>query len=111
MIISHTEKQGSMNNRELYKQKYEAQMHEWSAKLDLMKAQSEKLTAEAKLEMKPHLDSVHEKLGAAQARFQDAAMATDDRWHELTSSIDESWKDFKASVEGAYDALKRHDKG
>ena len=56
-----------METRELYRQKYEAQLHEWSAKIDVLKAQADKATAEAKLDAKPRLDALHAKLEAAKA--------------------------------------------
>jgi len=95
-----------METRELYKQKYEAQLHEWSAKIEALGAHADKLTAEAKLEAKPHLDALHVKLEAAKAKLHEIAAATDDRWDEVTKGADQIWHDVKASVEGAYDALK-----
>ena len=95
-----------MNSRDLYKQKYEAQLHEWSAKLDGMKAQSEKLTAQAKLDVKPHLDAVHAKLNAAKTRLNEIAAATDDKWEEVAKNVDHAWGDLKSAATGAYDALK-----
>lgn len=95
-----------METREIYKQKYEAQLHEWGAKLDLMKAQSEKLSAQAKLDAAPHLDSVHTKFEAAKAKLAELAAATDDKWDGFTKDVDHMWHDLKSSVEGAYDALK-----
>lgn len=99
-----------MEARELYKKKYEAQLHEWSAKLDVMMAQTDKLTAEAKLEMKPHVDAVQSKLEAAKAKLHGVAESTDDKWNTLVEGVDAAWTDLKASAEGAYDAMKRHEK-
>jgi outer membrane protein TolC len=95
-----------METRELYKQKYEAQMHEWNAKLDVMKAQTEKLTVQAKLDVKPHLDAVHAKFDAAKARLNEIAEATDDKWDDVVKEVDHAWNDLKAAAEGAYDAMK-----
>lgn len=100
-----------MEARELYKQKYEAQMHEWNAKLDLMKAQTEKLTVQAKLDVMPHVDAVHAKLDAAKAKLNEIAVATDDKWDDVVRGIDHAWSDLKAAAEGAYDAMKPHKKG
>lgn len=95
-----------METRELYKQKYEAQMHEWSAKLDGLKAQSEKLTAQAKLDAKPHIDAVHAKFDAAKAKLSAIADATDDKWNDVVKDVDGAWGELKAAAEGAYDAMK-----
>ena len=97
-----------METRDLYKQKYEAQVHEWTAKLDLMKAQSEKLTAQAKLDVKPHLDAVHAKYDAAKVRLEKLASTSDDKWNDVVAELDHGWTELKAAAEGAYDALKRH---
>ena len=99
-----------METRELYKQKYEAQMHAWNAKLDGLRAQTEKLTVEAKLDLKPHLDAVHAKFDAAKARLGEIAEATDDKWDDVVKTVDHGWNDLKAAAEGAYGALKRHKK-
>lgn len=95
-----------METRELYKQKFEAQIHEWSAKLDGMKAQAEKMTAQARIEAKPHLDAVHAKFDAAKAKLGAIAEATDDKWNEVVKDVDGAWSELKAAAEGAYDAMK-----
>ena len=95
-----------MESRELYKQKYQAQLHEWSARLDLMKARAEKFTAQSKLDVKPHLDAAQSKLEDAKARLEKISEATDEKWDHVAKDIDHAWTDFKAAVEGAYDAMK-----
>jgi uncharacterized coiled-coil DUF342 family protein len=100
-----------METREIYKQKYEAQLHEWSAKMDALEAQAEKLSAEAKLAAKPHLDTLRSKVQVAKAKLHEIAEATDDKWDEVKKGVDHAWNDVKASFEGAYDALKEHGKG
>jgi t-SNARE complex subunit (syntaxin) len=100
-----------MESRQLYKEKYEAQMREWSSKLDGMRAQTEKLTAQAKLDVKPHLDAVHLKIDAAKARLAEIAGATDQKWHDLVKDADLAWSDLKSAAEGALDAMKRHKTG
>jgi hypothetical protein len=91
--------------RELYKQKYEAQLHEWSAKIEALQAHADKLTADAKLDAKPHLDALRGKLDAAKAKVEEIARATEDRWDDVTKGADHAWNELTASVEGAYDAL------
>ena len=100
-----------METRDLYKQKYQAQMHAWTARVDVIKAQSEKLTAQAKLDIKPHLDAVHAKLDAAKQTWDALTAATDERWDDVVKQVDHTWLDLKAATEGAYDALKIDKKG
>ena len=95
-----------METRELYRQKYEAQIHEWSAKLEALIAHTDKLTAQAKLDAKPRLDAIHVKMDSAKAKLQEIASATDDKWDEVKKGAEHAWHEVKGAVEGAYDALK-----
>lgn len=94
-----------MDTRDLYKQKYEAQLREWSAKIAVLEAQADKATAEAKLQAKPHLDAVREKLAAVNAKLHEIAGATDDKWDDVKTGAEHVWSDLKQAVEGGYDAL------
>ena len=86
-----------METRELYKQKYEAQLHEWSAKLEALIAHTDVLTAQAKLDAKPHLDELHGKLDLAKSKLHEIAQ---------TKSAEHAWAEVKGAIEGAYDAIK-----
>jgi hypothetical protein len=91
--------------RALYKAKYEAQLHEWSAKIDGLKARADVLAAEAKIDARPHVDAMHTKLAAARAKLHDLAETTDDKWEDVKTGADLAWNDVKAAFEGAHDAL------
>lgn len=97
-----------MESRDLYKQKYEAQMHKWASKLDVLRAQTEVMTAQAQIDIKPHVDTVQAKFEAAKAKLMEIGAATDDRWDEVAKEVDGAWADLKAAASGAYDALKKH---
>jgi hypothetical protein len=99
-----------METRELYKQKFEAQLREWSAKLDALEAHADKVSAEAKIAAKPHLDTVHAQVQAAKAKLHQLAETTEDKWDDATKGAEHVWIDVKASLEGAYDALQKHGK-
>lgn len=98
-----------METREIYKEKYQAQIHEWTAKLDVLKARAEKMSAQTKLDAKPRMDSMTEKLDAAKAKMHDIASATDEKWEEVKKTVDHAWTETKAHVEGAYDAVMAMD--
>jgi hypothetical protein len=99
-----------MPTRDLYRQKFSAQLHEWNARLDLLVARSERLEVKAKLEVTPLVDAVHERLTSAKAALAEIAAATDDRWAAVVKDADKVWADLKAAADGANDALKRHAK-
>lgn len=98
-----------MDSRELHKQKYQAQLHEWEAKLSGLKASLEKSTAQAKLGAKPHVDAAEAACKAARSKLHDMTEATGDAWDEVARGIKDGWNEFEAAVTGAYDALKEHE--
>ena len=100
-----------MESRELYKQKYEAQIREWEAKVATIKAQADKLTAQARLDLQPHIEAVHTRFEAASAKLHEVTSTTEEKWEEMQRSADDAWSELKATAEGAYDAMKSHRSG
>jgi len=98
-----------METRELYRQKYQAQIHEWAAKLEVLKARAERMSAQNKLDAKPGMDAMHEKIEAAKAKMQDIATATDDKWDDVKKGLDHAWSETVGAIGGAYDALMAMD--
>jgi len=98
------------NNRDLYRQKYEAQLREWEAKVDEMRARADKLDAQARLDMRPHFDTVRTRCEAARSKLADIGEAAEDTWEDMKRNAEQAWNDFKGSVEGAYDAFRSHGK-
>jgi hypothetical protein len=96
-----------MDSRALYKQKYAAQIHEWKAKLDVMQAQADKLSAQTKLEIKPRIELVQTKLNAAKAALNTVGSVAHDKWDAAVKSADDVWHDLTSAAEGAYEALKQ----
>jgi hypothetical protein len=94
-----------METRELYKQKYQAQIHEWAAKLDVLKARAEMMSAQTKIDSKPRIDGMHAQLDTAKAKMQELASATDDKWEDAKKGAEHAWTQTKGALEGAYDAV------
>lgn len=97
-----------METRELYKEKAEARIHEFSAKLEELKAQGEKLSDKAKAEMKPHMDAIHAKIEAAKVALTKLSYATEEKWDEVVKEGDDLWNQLKLAVEHAAESLKTH---
>ncbi|HEY5956227.1 MAG TPA: hypothetical protein VIV60_06735 [Polyangiaceae bacterium] len=99
-----------MENRDLYKQKHEAQMHEWSARLAVMKAQTEKLTAQAKLDIKGQLDAVQIKYDAATNKVKESWAATEEHWTNLVKEADVAWTELELAAKRVYHSVTTHEK-
>ena len=58
-----------MKNREAYREKLEAQMREWSAKIDLLKAKADQAEAEAKIEYSKRIEDLRQRKEALQTQL------------------------------------------
>ena len=97
-----------MNSRKAYKEKYEAQLKEWGAKFEVLKAQAEKATAQAKIDFTSHVNSVQERFEAAKAKLNHLGKSTDATWHDVKKEADKAWHDIEHALEGALAAVKAH---
>jgi uncharacterized coiled-coil DUF342 family protein len=94
--------------RDLYRQKYEAQLREWEAKVEEMRARADKLDAQARLDMRPHFDTVETQWQTVRSKLQDLGDAAEEGWEDMKRNTEKAWNDFKSAVEGAYDAFRGH---
>jgi F0F1-type ATP synthase membrane subunit b/b' len=99
-----------METRELYQKKYEAQLKEWGAKMDEIDARARKTAAQAQIDLKPHLESVKTKFETAKSKLGHIAKATDDAWGSVKQDAHTAWRKIMSSVEGAFAAIKTHQK-
>lgn len=80
--------------KEAYEKKLQAQLDEWSADIDKLKAKADSAEANAQLEYYKQIEELRS--------MQDAAV---DKLIELKDASDDSWEDLKAGIESAWDSL------
>lgn len=80
--------------KEAYEKKLQAQLDEWSADIDKLKAKADSAEANAQLEYYKQIEELRS--------MQDTAV---DKLIELKDASDDSWEDLKAGIESAWDSL------
>lgn len=85
-----------MGLKEAHQEKIEAQIREWSAKLQEFKAKADKASAEAKIQMYQQIDNLQAKKEAAQQKL-----------NEIKAAGAESWEALKAGSEKALAEMKK----
>ena len=83
-----------MDIKEAYEQKLQAQLDQWKADIDKLKAKANEADADAKIEYYNQID----KLQAMQETARN-------KLTELKESGDDAWDDLKAGIESAWDSL------
>ncbi len=96
-----------MSNKELYKQKKQAQMDEWRAEIDKLKAKAAAASADAKLEMNKKIQVLEGKMQEGKAKLAELADASDEAWETFKDGVESSWDSLKTSVSEAASKFKR----
>jgi alpha-beta hydrolase superfamily lysophospholipase len=89
-----------MGQKEAYQEKIEAQIKEWSAKLQELKAKAEKATADKKIELNKAIDDMRARKEAAQVKLEEIKGASAETWEKLKVAMDKAMEDVKTFWEG-----------
>lgn len=95
-----------MSNREAYIKKAEAQLNEWSAQIDLLKAKGENLAADAEVEFKKKLEEAEEKRTELSSYLDQLADKTDNIWDDIKDEAEEKWNTVSRTFSDFIDKFK-----
>lgn len=90
-----------MNDKELYRQKYQAQLDEWKADVAKLKARAAGAKADAQIEMNRHLKDLDHKIQEAAAKLSELAAAGEEGWDAVRKNVEKTWDALKAGVSAA----------
>ncbi len=90
-----------MSEKELYRQKYQAQLDEWQADLAKLKARAAGAKADAQIEMNKHLKELDHRMHDASAKLADLAATSEAGWDAVRKNVETTWDALKAGVSAA----------
>ena len=94
------------DKRRAYEEKLEAQMREWNAQIDLLKARADTAKAEAKVEYYARIEALQQKRDKARAKLQELKAAGDEAWEELKAGAEKAWAEVKSAIHDATSKFK-----
>lgn len=95
-----------MHEKELYNQKMQAQLDEWKAELNLLKAKAKKAEADSKLEADKKINELEGRIEEGQTKLNELKEASDEAWESVKSGFDAAWSSLKSGFEDAASKLK-----
>ena len=95
-----------MDKREAYRDLAKAQIKEWEAKIDLLKARGEKATAGAKIDMMNAVEKLQVEKNALQKRIGEMMDAGGDAWEKLKDGIEKGMEEMKKSIDKTVEKFK-----
>jgi hypothetical protein len=90
-----------MNDRELYRQKYQAQLDEWKAEVAKLRARAAGAKADAQIEMNKHVKELDQRMHEAGAKLAELAAASEEGWDSVRKNAEKTWDALKAGVGAA----------
>jgi hypothetical protein len=95
-----------MDKREAYRDLAKAQIKEWEAKIDLLKARGEKATAGARIDMMNAVEKLQVEKNALQKRIGEMMDAGGDAWEKLKDGIEKGMEEMKKSIDKTVEKFK-----
>lgn len=95
-----------MSMKETYEQKLQAQLDEWGAEIDKLKAKAAKAEADAQLEYYKQIEELRSMQEAANAKLAELKAAGDDAWEDLKAGIESAWDSLGTALKSASSRFK-----
>jgi len=95
-----------MSEKELYQQKLQAQLEEWKAEIDKLKAKAAGASADAQLEMNRHIGALEGKIEEGKSKLAELAAIGEDAWESVRENMESSWGTLKSAFGDAISKLK-----
>jgi hypothetical protein len=89
-----------------YKEKIEAQLKEFAAKIEVLAAKAEKAKAEAKVKYSQQIEGLRAKQESVRQKLQDLKEPGGEAWDDLKKGIDAAIGDLTAAVQSAVSRFK-----
>lgn len=96
-----------MDKKEEYIQKLDAQLREWSAKIDELKAKADKTKGDIKAEYIKQMEALDLKEASAQKKLKELKVASGQAWEELRTGTEKAWHELKTSLDNAIAKFKQ----
>jgi multidrug resistance efflux pump len=95
-----------MSMKEQYEQKLEAQLDEWGAEINKLKAKAKGAEADGKIEYEKEIKEINAMQEAAKDKLKELKNAGEDAWRDLKVGIDDALGSLDKAFKSATSRLK-----
>jgi len=95
-----------MSMRETYIQKLQAQLREWDAEIDRMKAKADQAEADMRAQYEAQIKEMQGKQQAAWEKLEEMRQASDSAWEDLKAGMEIARDAFGNAVKSALGRFK-----
>jgi len=101
-----SEKKASGETKQGYQEMMEARLHEWQAKIDVLKSKAEKVKAEQKLKYQEEIQNLQGKQRQLREKLDELKTSGESAWQEMKTGVEMAWKDLEAGIKRSMDRFK-----
>jgi chromosome segregation ATPase len=95
-----------MKDKELYERKIQAQLDEWRADLDKLKARAAQASADSQLEMNRRIENAESRIAEGKAKLEEVRHASDEAWGSLREGVESAWESIATGFRDAASKLR-----
>lgn len=95
-----------MSMKQNYEKKLQAQLDEWAAEIDKLRAKTQSASADVQIEYEKQVDELKEKQKAANEKLTELKEASEDSWEELKDDMDSTWNSLEKTLKSATSKFK-----
>jgi predicted nucleic acid-binding Zn-ribbon protein len=95
-----------VNEKELYRQKAQAQLDKWHAELDILKARASNADADVKLELNQKIKELESQIEDGKEKLEKLAEKGEDAWKSMKDDVEATIGSLKSSIGDAASKLK-----
>lgn len=98
-----------MNDQETkqaYEKKYQAQLDEWRAEIDKLRAKAEQADADTRIKYQKQIEELRAMQDDGVAKLEELRRAGNDAWLDLKIGMDSAWDSFNTALKSARSRFK-----
>jgi hypothetical protein len=84
-----------LKDRKAYESTLDAQLAQWSADLDVLKAKAKRAEVDAKVAYDKSIDAIQRKHDEAGSHLRDLKTASDEAWESVKTGTEKVWVEIK----------------
>lgn len=95
-----------MQMKEAYQKKLQAELDEWKAEIEQLKAKADKAEAESQLEYYKKIEELRTMQDEARTKLTELEQAGDEAWGDLKAGLDNAWDSLRSAMRSAKERFK-----
>ena len=90
-----------MMDKELYQRKMQAQLDEWKADVDKLRARASRASADTQLKMNEQIRALDSKIAEGKVKLSELSGVGEDAWESIREGVESAWDSLKSAVSDA----------